>query len=727
MGFTSQETYAQLGLCSGNSGDPISSKSFGTGAINNELAPGTTTYTYSNDDYPDDGEYIVSNGTLGNGFDWHAIADHTPGDIDGKCLVVNAHTDPGGFYGARISGLCPSTRYEFSAWLINLVKAGGFCSSQPGGTIPVNVSFEIWDASNTFQIKTGTTGDILESETPNWQEYGLVFQTLAGQNEVILKMINNGAGGCGNDLAIDDIEFKSCGDVTTVTDAANNSSVNICSALTPFPIELTATPDFSVYASHFYQWQESSNGSLWSDIIGETNQSITILATSTTYYRAKIAELAGNLDNSFCTSFSNVFQATIIPSPSMPTLECWETATFNTATCAWEIIGTQATQPLAVNCWDNYQFDTATCAWVNNGIQPLQPPVECWETTTFNTSTCLWDVAGTQPIQPTIACWETATFNTTTCVWDVTVAQPIQQTIACWETATFNTTTCTWVVSGTQPDQPAAVNCWDNYQFNSTTCAWVNNGMQDQQPPIVSCWDIFEFNSTSCEWGNIGTKPGSVIEENIELCNDNNLRLQVQTIIPTPSYVWSTGAISEEISISTPGVYSVEITDGFCSFETIVYNVISPEAPIIESVVSNGIDIIIKTANSGDFLYSLDGISYQSNTIFYGVAGGMYTIYVKNSACNTVVNAQHLHFYIPKFFTPNNDGINDTFNLSGIENYGGTQVAIYDRYGKLLKYSRDVAFEWDGTYNSQSLPSGDYWYHIIITGQLFTGHFTLKR
>ena len=673
VSFPSQETYAQLGFCSGNSGDPISSISFGTGAINNELAPGITTYTYSNDDYPDDGEYIVSNGTLGNGFDWHAIADHTPGDIDGKCLVVNADTDPGGFYGARISGLCPSTRYEFSAWLINLVKAGGFCSSQPGGTIPVNVSFEIWDASNTFQIKTGTTGDILESATPNWQEYGLVFQTLAGQNEVILKMINNGAGGCGNDLAIDDIEFKSCGDVTTVTDAANNSSVNICSALTPFPIELTATPDFSVYASHFYQWQESSNGSLWSDIIGETNQSITILATSTTYYRAKIAELAGNLDNSFCTSFSNVFQATIIPSPSMPTLECWETATFNTATCAWEIIGTQASQPPAVNCWDNYQFDTTSCAWVNNGIQPLQPPIECWETTTFNTTTCAWDIIGTQA------------------------------------------------------PQPSAVNCWDNYQFDSTTCTWVNNGMQDQQPPIVNCWDNYEFDTSTCKWDNIGTQPGSVIEENLELCEGTNLRLQAQSTIPTPSYVWSTGAISEEISISTPGVYSVEITDGFCSFETIVYNVISPEAPIIESVVSNGIDIIITTANSGDFLYSLDGISYQSNTIFYGVAGGMYTIYVKNSVCDTVVNAQHLHFFIPKFFTPNNDGINDTFNLSGIENYGGTQVAIYDRYGKLLKYSRDVAFEWDGTYNSQSLPSGDYWYHIIITEQQFTGHFTLKR
>ncbi len=148
---------------------------------------------------------------------------------------------------------------------------------------------------------------------------------------------------------------------------------------------------------------------------------------------------------------------------------------------------------------------------------------------------------------------------------------------------------------------------------------------------------------------------------------------------------------------------------------------------MLNGIVSNGIDIIITTANSGDFLYSLDGIIFQSNNIFYDVEGGLYTIYVKNRDCDTTINIQHLHFYIPKFFTPNNDGINDTFNLSGIENYGGTQVAIFDRYGKLLKFSRNVSFEWDGTYNSQNMPSGDYWYHIIIKEQQFSGHFALKR
>ncbi|WP_290700086.1 M14 family zinc carboxypeptidase, partial [Lacinutrix sp.] len=52
--------------------------------------------------------------------------------------------------------------------------------------------------------------------------------------------------------------------------------------------------------------------------------------------------------------------------------------------------------------------------------QDTPTPINCWDNFVYNTATCLWDVTGTQPEPPTTACYETATFNTTTCVWDVT-------------------------------------------------------------------------------------------------------------------------------------------------------------------------------------------------------------------------------------------------------------------------------------------------------------------
>jgi hypothetical protein len=112
--------------------------------------------------------------------------------------------------------------------------------------------------------------------------------------------------------------------------------------------------------------------------------------------------------------------------PIQPTLACYQTATFSTATCSWEVSGTQ----------------------------PAQPPLACYQTVVLDTTTCAWVVSGTQPTQPTgLACYQTAVLNTATCSWDVTGTQPVQPTLACYETATFNTTTCSWVISGPQAPQ----------------------------------------------------------------------------------------------------------------------------------------------------------------------------------------------------------------------------------------------------------------------------------
>ena len=589
------EVHAQLGFCTGNSGDPIITQDFDTGTSHIDLPFGTTNYDPVFG-FPLDGQYTVLNGTFGNGFDWHETQDHTPGDTNGKCLIVNAAAAPGEFYTITINDLCPDTTYEFSAWVINLVEAGAFCGS---GAIPINVRFEI-DINGT--IVSGNTGNIVETATPIWKEYGLVFNT-GSETSVILRMINNGAGGCGNDLAIDDIEFKTCGDLTIVEDASANTNINICSNQTPYATILTAVPDNSVFSTHFYQWQESSDGIIWNDIVGETSQNISISGViSTMFYRSKVSESMTTVNEPLCNTLSDIYQVTVNSLPSAPTTECWETANINTTTCLWEVTGTQ----------------------------PVQPTIDCWETAIFNDTTCLWEVTGAQPVKPTTDCWETATFNDTTCLWGLTGVKPIQPTTACWETATFNDTTCLWGLTGEQPAEPPLVDCWDNYVFNTTTCVWDNTGSQ-------------------------------------------------------------------------------------------------PIQPIIDSVVSNGNDIIISTTNTGDFIYSLDGNIFQDNNTFYNVEGALYTVYVKEINCNNIASIQHLHFIIPKFFTPNNDGFNDMFTLTGIEFFSSSEVSIFNRYGKLLKYSRNNPFSWNGTFNNQKLPTNDYWYIIIIDGQKFTGYFTLKR
>ncbi len=498
--FFTKELHAQLGFCQGNSGDPIFSETFGSGTnYGPALSSGTTTYTYVNSGGPQDGEYTISQNTFFYG--WNLPSDHT-GDVNGKALIVNASFTTGEFYNIAVSGLCENTTYEFSSWLINILPISG-CG---GNGIPVNVEFQIWDDTNTSLLANGDTGDIYSSSTPNWEQYGLVFQTLPSQTSVILKIINNGAGGCGNDLAIDDIIFKSCGDLIATEDNGTGNSVEICSTQTPFSDTITAVPDNTVFSTHFYQWQVSNDGVNWTDVAGETNASIGVSGiTTTTYYRAKVAEYAANLNNSDCLTFSDVYEIIVNPAPPMPILECWETATFDDSSCSWTVVGTQPIEPTGLECWEITSFNSTTCSWDISGTQPLQPNLECWEIATFNDTTCSWDVSGVQPTQPNIECWETIIFNATTCTWDISGTQPIQPTLECWEIATFNATTCSWDVSGTQPAQPN-IECWETTIFNATTCSWDISGTQPVQPTL-ECWEIATFNATTCSWDVSGVQP----------------------------------------------------------------------------------------------------------------------------------------------------------------------------------------------------------------------------
>ncbi|MFM2265556.1 MAG: hypothetical protein RLZ77_976, partial [Bacteroidota bacterium] len=85
----------------------------------------------------------------------------------------------------------------------------------------------------------------------------------------------------------------------------------------------------------------------------------------------------------------------------------------------------------------------------------------------------------------------------------------------------------------------------------------------------------------------------------------------------------------------------------------------------------------------------------------------------------------------PYFFTPNQDGFNDTWNVIGLEDQESAKVFIFDRYGKLLKQISPQGKGWDGTYNNNQMPSTDYWFTLEYNEngnqKKFGSHFSLKR
>ncbi len=195
------------------------------------------------------------------------------------------------------------------------------------------------------------------------------------------------------------------------------------------------------------------------------------------------------------------------------------------------------------------------------------------------------------------------------------------------------------------------------------------------------------------------------------------------------SYNWSTGELSQKIIVTNQAQYSVTASDGNNCSATRTFDVNVNAAPIISEILINENTATILTSNTGDFEYSVNGIDYQTSPIFNLPKGGLYQAFVQEkNGCGYDSDNFTLITY-PVFFTPNGDGFNDNWLVSGINYYPKAMVTVFDRFGKLITILNAANPYWDGTFNGEHLPSTDYWFVAKINNTLpeRKGHFCLKR
>jgi hypothetical protein len=197
-------------------------------------------------------------------------------------------------------------------------------------------------------------------------------------------------------------------------------------------------------------------------------------------------------------------------------------------------------------------------------LAPAQPTgLSCWQTATFNTATCAWDVSGTQPVVPTgLSCWQTATFNIISCLWDVSGTQPEQPTLDFCETTLFNVDSCAWIVSSTIQENIVNVDAFPSYFWVFTGQTYTTSGTYeflDTDNCILQILNLTLTSDLSEEFSNtlsIYPNPtnGNVV---ISLFSDDQSSLDVydsqgQLVFENPSI--SNG---EEVNLSdySPGVY----------------------------------------------------------------------------------------------------------------------------------------------------------------------------
>jgi gliding motility-associated-like protein len=83
----------------------------------------------------------------------------------------------------------------------------------------------------------------------------------------------------------------------------------------------------------------------------------------------------------------------------------------------------------------------------------------------------------------------------------------------------------------------------------------------------------------------------------------------------------------------------------------------------------------------------------------------------------------------PNAFTPNNDGVNDTWDIKNIENFPRSVVDIFNRWGKMVYSSIGYSVPWDGRYKGTNLPTDVYYYVINPNdgGKVISGSVTIIR
>jgi gliding motility-associated-like protein len=632
--ITSYTGFSQL--CSGSLGDPIVNINFGTGANPGPpLNTTSTNYTYTSNNCPPDGSYTVVNsftGCFGNS--WHNLAeDHTAGDGNGYMMLVNASLNPGDFYVDTVKNLCGSVSYEFSAWIVNVLKS---TSCNGNGSRP-NITFSIETITGTV-IQNYNTGAISATDFAQWKQYGFFFTLPVSVNSLVLRITNNAPGGCGNDLALDDIIFRPCGpklDAAFANVNGNNGTVYFC-----FTDNKSITLSSSIqggYNNPAYQWQESTDsGITWVDINRATTDNYTRTFNKAGNYRYRMAAAeTGSINVLKCRVLSNVLTIVI---DSFPKPE------------------TSNSSPL--------------CEGSNLSLQ------------TKNGATYLW----------------------------------------------------------------SGPNNFSSLEQAPVIPAVTITNAGKYRVQVLSAGGCLAQDST-----NVVISPLPVADAGLDtiICQDNKVLLQASG---GEKFSWRPTSGLSNASISNPNAspaittrYIVTVTNqGGCKDED------SISITVLKKPVANaGIDKSILEGQSVQLNGSTD--TTANVNLFWSPpqfindplslkplvnppTDNYYTLTVNSTnGCGTATDEVFIRVFkkviIPNAFTPNGDGINDVWEIVGLETYHESVTEVYNRYGQLVFRQRGYTRPWNGKLNGASLPLGTYYYIINRNNDLpiLSGSITIIR
>jgi len=208
--------------------------------------------------------------------------------------------------------------------------------------------------------------------------------------------------------------------------------------------------------------------------------------------------------------------------------------------------------------------------------------------------------------------------------------------------------------------------------------------------------------------------------------------------LPTTSIEGISGSWSPALNNTETTTYTFTPNTGNCANSTIMTITIDPFADIYVTATtdksgSRSTVTGLIPWKFGDAEYQLNDGEWQSSPEFdtTDLCGTQELRARLISGCSNIATTTFVAANHPSYFTPNQDGYNDSWNIPCLTDNPTAKLYIFDRHGSLLKTTAIDGSGWDGTFQGNPMPASDYWFKAVYNDdgveRTITGHFTLKR
>lgn len=269
------------------------------------------------------------------------------------------------------------------------------------------------------------------------------------------------------------------------------------------------------------------------------------------------------------------------------------------------------------------------------------------------------------------------------------------------------------------------------WNFGDTTLGSLNHSI-DKEPVVhypsfgkryvtVQIWLRGDLIKEIGDTIDVQPSPHVTLRNDTLLCSGESILVDARQGFHA-DYLWSTGSTDSTLTVSESGTYWVEVQN-FCGIarDTFRLVVIDPPIPTLrDTTLCDEWTYVMRVyADSADYLWNTGDTSPS----IVPQSSSNYWVQISNP-CGEIVDEADIEIrrcmcnvWIPSAFTPNGDGVNETFEIKVDCRDFDFTLDIFNRWGEHIYQQTDLDKPWDGRYKGKSMPNGIYTYRIQYWGR----------